>query len=205
MPKTSLLMLSGGIDSAYALHKLLRETDDEVIVHHVHLVTDQGRHIPEAKSCQQIVEYCKSSLRSIFYTESTIDHRRFLTPGFDINAVALEAGMVSSSYHMATRQKKTIDRWVIGMSSDDEIVERRWTRAADIARWNCQEGAQPDLFIFPRIDVRDQLRAMPRELFEMTWSCRRPENLTNKPTPCGKCKSCLRRDAAARDVYAAAA
>ncbi len=201
----SLLMLSGGIDCAYALHKLLRETDDEVVVHHVHFVTDQGRHIPEAESCRKILEYCKTSLRPVFHTESTIDHRRFLTPGFDLMAVGLEAGMVASSYHMATQQKKTIDRWIVGISKDDEVPERRLTRAAEVARWNCQAGAPPELFIFPRIDVREQLRSMPRELFEMTWSCRQPANLPKDPTPCGKCPSCLRRAAAARDAYAEAA
>ena len=37
-PKTMLVMFSGGIDSTHSLVELLRETDDEVLVHHIHLV-----------------------------------------------------------------------------------------------------------------------------------------------------------------------
>ena len=41
--RTTLVMLSGGVDSVYRLVKLLRETDDEVLAHHVHLVNIEQR------------------------------------------------------------------------------------------------------------------------------------------------------------------
>jgi 7-cyano-7-deazaguanine synthase in queuosine biosynthesis len=52
----SLMMLSGGIDSTYVLARLLRETDDEILVHHVHFLNNSNRHIPEAAACKKIVD-----------------------------------------------------------------------------------------------------------------------------------------------------
>lgn len=198
----SLVMLSGGIDSAYVLHKILTETDDEVLVHHVHLMTDMGRHVPEASACNAIVKYCRAKFRSFHYSESTIDHRRFVAHGWDLMAAGFEAGMVASSYHAINRSEKAIDRWIVGLSSDDIVPPHRIERASETARFNCMIDQKPKLFIFPRIDVRDQLRAMPRELAEMTWSCRQPVNVSNSPVACNKCSACLRRQAAFRDVWA---
>jgi len=198
----SLVMLSGGIDSAYALHKVLTETDDEVLVHHVHLLTDLGRHIPEASACQSIARYCQKFIRPFHYSESTIDHRRFVAHGYDLMAAGFEAGMVASSFHIAHRNKKSIDRWIVGISSDDDVPAHRIERAGETARFNCMFDPKPKLFIFPRIDVRDQLRKMPRELAEMTWSCRKPENVPGKSVECNKCSACLRRQSAFRDVWA---
>ena len=201
----SLVMLSGGIDSAYALYKVLKETDDEVLVHHIHLVTDLGRHIPEAKACTEIIEYCKKNLRAFHYSESTIDHRRFVAHGYDLMAAGFEAGMVASSFHVVSGGRRAIDRWIVGISKDDELPEHRIERAAETARFNCMFDPKPKLFIFPRIDVREQLRFMPRSLAEATWSCRHPKELPNNPSPCGQCASCKRRDSAFRDVWPEAA
>ena len=198
----SLVMLSGGIDSAYARHKLLRETDDEVIAHHIHLITDHGRHIPEAEACKKIVSFCSTKVRPMMYTESSIDHRRFVVQGFDLIAAGFEAGMVASSFRVVHGSKKSIDRWIAGISADDTITERRLNHARLTARYNTVVGASPKLFLFPRLDVRDQIRSMPMELFEATWSCRFPKNLPYHPAPCGTCSSCTRRITAARDVYA---
>jgi 7-cyano-7-deazaguanine synthase in queuosine biosynthesis len=201
----SLVMLSGGIDSAYVLHKVLAETDDEVLVHHVHLVTDLGRHVPEAKACETIVEYFRKNIRQFHFSESTIDHRRFVAHGFDLIAAGFEAGMVASSFHAVSRGKRWIDRWIVGISKDENVPERRIERAADVARFNTMSDEKPALFLFPRLDVRDQLRAMPRELVDATWSCRRPAFRDTVPMPCGKCQSCQRRNAAFRDVWPEAA
>lgn len=198
----SLVMLSGGIDSTYVLHKILTETDDEVLVHHVHLMTDLGRHILEAAACNAIVEYCKEKFRPFHYSESTIDHRRFAAHGYDLMAAGFEAGMIASSFHVVHRNQRSIDRWIVGLSSDDDIPPHRIERAGETARFNCMFDPKPKLFIFPRVDVRDQLRAMPRELAEMTWSCRQPVNISKSPVACNKCSACLRRQAAFRDVWA---
>lgn len=198
----SLLMLSGGIDSAYALVKLLRETDDEVIVHHIHLVTNLGRHIPEASSCQQIVDYCRKNFRSFYYTESAVDRRRYLVHGFDLLTAGFEAGVIAASYRIAHRREKKIDRWIVGIAADDQVPDLRLDDAARLCKMNCTVGEAPKLFIFPRVDLVEQVEYLPEDLFNLTWSCRRPLGLPRSPAACGQCSSCTRRAKAERHLAA---
>jgi hypothetical protein len=199
----TMVMLSGGIDSVYALYRLLRETDDVIHVHHIHLLTDTGRHIAEAQRCHRVVEYCRKNVRDFSYSETTIDHRGFPCHGFDLIAAGLEAGMVASSYLMKTR--KGIDRWTVGLAQDDEVPSYRIRDARNACKANYQgETAPPDLEVFPRASVEDQVAYLPAELFDLTWSCRNPIIVKDKSgdidkiLPCKECKSCLRRASAAR-------
>jgi len=190
----SLLMFSGGIDSTYALAKLLRETEDEVLVHHIHLLTNTGRHIPEARSCKQIVDYCRRTMRPFFYSESAIDHRRFMAHGFDLIAAGFETGMVASSYALASGLQKNIDRWIVGIAGDDVLPEKRFKHAQLCCEFNCSQGRPPQLFMFPFVDVVEQVNYLPEKLYRMTWSCRQPAGLPDNPVPCGRCKACKRRE-----------
>lgn len=187
----TLVMLSGGLDSAYVLYRLLHETDDEVLVHHVHLLTDLGRHIPEAKSCQRIVEYCRSNVRAFTYSESTIDRRGFCCHGYDLLSAGIEAGVVAASFSMRTR--RYVDRWTVGIAKDDRNSEERIEAARRCCEFNCQCSPTPDLFLFPPIGPREEAAYMPLELFDLTWSCRQPQGLPQESRPCGKCQSCRRR------------
>jgi 7-cyano-7-deazaguanine synthase in queuosine biosynthesis len=196
----SLLMLSGGFDSTYALHKLLTETDDEVLVHHIHLLTDQNRHIPEAESCRKIVAYCRTNLRPFHYSESSIDHRGFSCHGFDLIAAGLEVGVVASSYGWTHQRKKTIDRWIIGIARDDEVAPDRFGRAQICCEANCQFIKPPRLFLFPAVSPTEQFDELPRQLFDLTWSCRTPNKAQTSFVPCRACKSCQRRERLVRKV-----
>lgn len=194
----SLLMLSGGIDSTYALYKLLRETDDEVLVHHIHLMNNLGRHIPELHSCRKIATYCHKNIRPLIYTETTIDHRNFAAHGWDLIAAGLEAGVVATSFFIT--RKKAIDRWIVGMADDDAVPADRLRRAQLCCQFNWQGGASanpPQLFTFPLIGGAQEVSALPKDLFDLTWSCRspRPGNRPDQHEPCGECKACKRRAA----------
>jgi len=198
----TLIMLCGGIDSTYTLAKLLRETQDEILVHHVHFFTDTGRHVPEAESCKRIVGYCQNKIRPFFYSESAIDHRRFACHGYDVMALGLEAGMVAASFNMV--RKRLVRRWTFGLAKDDEMPSFRVLQAERCCEWNCQLEP-PHLFLLPRVDVEEEARYLAEELFSMTWSCRMPRDLQGYPGECGECKSCLRRARAARSVSRAVA
>jgi 7-cyano-7-deazaguanine synthase in queuosine biosynthesis len=188
----TMVMLSGGIDSTYLLYWLLRETNDVIHAHHIHLLTDTKRHVAEAARCKQIVEYCRKEVRPFTYSESSIDHRGFPCHGYDLMAASLEAGMVASSFFMTT--KKNIDQWTVGIAADDDIPPMRIRHANVCSEANCQEGKAPRLKIFPRLDVKDQAAYLPADLFSLTWSCRYPSIAElGAAEPCGKCKPCLRR------------
>jgi 7-cyano-7-deazaguanine synthase in queuosine biosynthesis len=186
----SLLMLSGGLDSTHALQKLLKETDDEVLVHHIHLVTNFGRHLAEAESCKKIVEYCRKNFRAFAYTESAIDHRRFLAHGYDLVAAAFEAGMVAGSFKLAT--DRSVDRWIVGISNADLMPLRRFLSATVVCQANCLEPTAPKLFLFPRVSQQEVIDALPLELYRMTWSCRYGLREGRNFKPCGSCATCKR-------------
>ena len=80
--KSSVLMLSGGIDSVAGLKYLLVETDKSLYVHHIHLKNNEGIQYPrykkEAEAVRKIVPYMKKTFRNFNYTESTIDVRQIV-------------------------------------------------------------------------------------------------------------------------------
>lgn len=115
--RITLIMLSGGVDSVYALAKVLKESDDVVLAHHMHLINREGRHKAEAHACKKIVEYCKTNYRDFYYTESVIDRSRFKAFGMDIISAAFEAGIVVQSYHADTGS--LVDRWTCGINAED--------------------------------------------------------------------------------------
>ena len=80
--KSSVLMLSGGVDSVSVLKRVLDETDEYLYVHHIHLKNDEGldckRYIKEAEACRKVVPYMKKNFRDFHYTESTIDVKQIM-------------------------------------------------------------------------------------------------------------------------------
>lgn len=186
----SLLMLSGGLDSAWALVKLLKETDDEVLVHHMHLITDFRREEPEKQSCQKIVEYCRKHYRPFTYSETAIDHRGMSSHGIDLIAAGFTAGVVAASYFSETN--KHIDRWIVGISTEDRVPLRRFIRADNVCRYNCQSNEPPTFYKFPPVSQQEIIDTLPVDLYELTWSCRQPVITVNGYKPCGSCATCER-------------
>ena len=78
--KSSVLMLSGGIDSVSVLKRILLETDESLYVHHIHLKNNEGveyeRYKKESEAVRKIVPYMKKTFRNFNYTESIIDVRQ---------------------------------------------------------------------------------------------------------------------------------
>ena len=80
---SSVVMLSGGIDSVAVLKRLLEETDEKIYAHHIHLKNNEGAHNikrykAEALTLRKIVPYMKKTFRDFHYSESTIDVRQLM-------------------------------------------------------------------------------------------------------------------------------
>src|SRR5690606_37600278 len=70
----TLLLLSGGIDSAYCMWRLLSE-GRALHVHHVHLKNHEGRLEYEAQATKRILSWMRGrGLTSFTYTESAWDY-----------------------------------------------------------------------------------------------------------------------------------
>ncbi len=197
----TLIMLSGGLDSTYTLAKILQDTEDEVFVHHVHLLTNGNKHVKEAESCKAIVEYCRKNMRDFSYSETAIDHRRLLAHGYDLLSIGLEAGVVAGSYHLVTHKEQRIDRWLVGYCLEEELAPRRLKLAQEICAMNCERIVKPPtLELLESITQLEQVEYLPSDLCRLTWSCPRPtEGENGVLIPCGECNSCRRLAALAKD------
>ncbi|MDF2235900.1 hypothetical protein P2H44_25400 [Albimonas sp. CAU 1670] len=187
--RTTLVMLSGGIDSVWTLMRLLRDTGDTVYAHHVHFLNEEGRHRVEAEACRAIVAHLAERFRSFRYSETAIDHRRMRWYGYDIVGVGFEAGICAHSYHLA--QGRPMDRWTIGTCLEEGHDAERFVHVEACVAANCHPNPAPAFFLVPPVSKAREIEDLGPELAGLCWTCRRPQ-----PRPgggwleCGACKTC---------------
>lgn len=187
----SLVMLSGGLDSVYSLYRMLKESDDEILVHHLHLVNKENRHIIEAESCKQVMAYCRQHFGDIPYTESTVDHSMFSAFGLDSFIVSYMAGVVARNYGEQTG--KRIPRWIWGycIEEQDSSDPRHYEQLENICAVASYPFEHPVReYISPVISKAAQAEYMPEELVAASWSCRAPVWTVRGPRECGVCHTC---------------
>ena len=182
-PVRSLLMWSGGPGSTHALLRLLRETEDEVIVHHLHLhagppAAGSGhRCAHQAKAVSRLLPPLQSRERAFVYEESRVDLSALGPRASDHAALAWMAAQ-SALAHALT----PFDRIVFGhgaharrwqpdtyANAHSRLVTQRIIRGV----WECDDV--PHLYLFsPRPTRREQLSYLGGELAEHTVCCERP-------------------------------
>lgn len=193
--QVTLVMFSGGIDSVYVLYRLLKESDDEIIAHHIHFVNREGRHRAEEIACRRIVKWLSETVRPFIYTESTVDRRRFRAFGMDDMTVGFEVGIIANSFLMD--RGHDIDRWTTGTCLEEELeyygaeeVER-FEHVLNAAAAGCYPNPAPRFFQLKIIPKKDQMAYMGSTLVDLCWTCREPIwDGDAPPKECGKCKTC---------------
>lgn len=203
-PKVTLVMLSGGIDSVYSLVKLLKETKDEILVHHVDLINQEDRFRIEGKRCLEVVDYCRKNYRDFSFSQSAVDHRGFRFFGYDMVTVGFEAGIVAHSYLMAKGQP--VDRWTVGTCTEEGHWEERFEHVEACVAANCFPHEPPSFFLLPMVTKREEMDYLPERLVDICWTCRTPVKTDDGVEECGECKTCKLmievRQARARAVVA---
>jgi len=118
--------------------------------------------------------------------------------------------MVASKVAPNLRGKVTVALGWTADSMEKPVVQDRMKRNCTNNMWevcrnsidntNKRSRLNPKLWM-PLVDMRyyktDILRECPKELVDLTWSCRRPI----RGEPCGRCFSCKERVAAANIVH----
>jgi 7-cyano-7-deazaguanine synthase in queuosine biosynthesis len=191
---TTLVMFSGGLDSTAMLVKLLAETKDELRVHHIRMANAEGREGAEGEACRRIVAWCRGRYREFRYSESGLDFRGLEAIPIDYLSIAFVACAVAIDTPRCGRIA------VASLSRDTDIANRseRQRRVFDelYACYRARRLGEPRVeWIYPVYDwTKEQVaRSLPRELRELTWSCRRPVPEGAGWRPCGACKACLAR------------
>jgi len=190
-------MFSGGLDSTAMLVRLLRGSGDELRVHHVRMVNRERRAEAEQQAVEHIVAYCRERYRAFRYSESGLDFAALEAIPIDYLSIAFVACQVAIDTPRCNRIA------VAALQRDTDIVNRseRQRRVFDAlyACYRSRKLGEPEVeWIYPVYTAtKAELAAeLPRELVDLTWSCRRPvqcESHGNKWRPCGVCKACLAR------------
>ena len=187
-------MFSGGLDSTAMLVKLLEETPDELRVHHIRMANREQRAEAEQAAVERIVAWCRVRYRPFQYSESALDFAELVAIPIDYLCVAFVACQVAVDTPRCNRVA------VASLARDTDIENRsaRQRRVFD-AMYECyryRKLGEPEVqWIYPvyHATKRELAAALPRELVEMSWSCRRPVRAGDAFLPCGACKACLAR------------
>ena len=184
-------MFSGGIDSTAMLVKLLTEGADELRVHHIHMHNREMRAQAEGRAVDGILRYVNDHYRPFRYSESALDFRGLEAIPIDYLSIAFVACQVAIDTPRCTR----IAVGALAADTDIENRNARQRRAFD-AMYECYRArklGEPRVdWIYPVYDTpkAEIAAALPAELLDLTWSCRRP---VDGSRPCLACKACKAR------------
>jgi 7-cyano-7-deazaguanine synthase in queuosine biosynthesis len=188
---TTLVMFSGGLDSTAMLVKLLGETADELRVHHIRMVNKEGRDSAEQRAVESILRYLRTRYRPFRYSESALNFTGLEAIPIDYLSIAFVACQVAID-------TAGCNRIAVGsLATDTDIVNRteRQKRVFEemYGCYRARKLGEPRVdWIFPVYDTPKAAlaAALPHELLDLTWSCRRP---VDGLRPCMTCKACKAR------------
>ena len=191
---STLALLSGGLDSTAMLVKLLTETRQELRVHHIRLANREGRADAEDSAVKRIVAYCSHHYRPFRYSESGMDFTALEAIPIDYMAVAYVACQVAID-------TPGCNRIAVGTLACDTDEANRSARQRQVfgVMYECYRarrlGEKSIEWTYPvhALDKPELARLLPRELLELTWSCRTPVRTASGFEACGRCKACRAR------------
>ena len=195
-------MFSGGLDSTAMLVKLLAEGADELRVHHIRMENREMRAQAEGFAVERIVAWCRARYRPFRYSESGLDFRALEAIPIDYLSIAFVACQVAIDTPGCNRVA------VGALAADTDIANRsaRQKRAFD-ALYDCYRArklGEPQVdWTFPVFHTAkaELAAALPQDLLDLTWSCRRP---IEGFRPCLVCKACRAREQGLRTPAATA-
>lgn len=193
----TLLMFSGGLDSTGALWQLLQNKENKVHIHHLHLINKEKRAKAEHIAVKNIISYISRHYK-IKYSESYHEYPYYsYLSMINNNAMALNQNFmfdsdiynfIAGTICLSLPQIKTI---AIGRTKSDSSldVEQRAIRGNKLLELFTTNIKK----VYPvgHLTKHEIYDMLPKELRDMTWSCRTPiyadENTIKE---CGKCKAC---------------
>lgn len=183
----TLVMLSGGLDSTTVLFKLLSETDKIVFVHHTTYLNSEERARCELYAVNNIVDWCDRNIRQLYFTKNAIDFRFMPHPPWDYQVVAFVAAQICQKW-------TAISEMAVGLeyAPPNPNWPLDWHHARNIFDSMFRFRERRVNWIFPVKDMTklDEFNCLPRELYDLTWSCRTPVKEEGKLSPCKNCPPC---------------
>jgi 7-cyano-7-deazaguanine synthase in queuosine biosynthesis len=185
--KNTLIMLSGGLDSVYEATFRLKETDENVHLHHIVLINAESKtkHIAEHEVCKKLIPEFKK-IRDFTFSESLINHSQYQQIPFDMAIVCFEAGCVSRS-RINNPNTLPFTHWTIGTCLEEGHWESRFEKISPIVNSMCWPYDAPKFELGQNLICKKNELKYVNDLNIPFMSCRNPiEN-----SPCGKCFKCI--------------
>jgi hypothetical protein len=180
---SALLMLSGGLDSVSLLANILEETDQSLHAHHIEIQNYENRQQAEDVAMQAVLAYCRERYRAFSFSTSRSEFPLGRGGGFDLTLVLFTASRVH------TALGRVVDIVYTGhiAPTRPEILEGSAVFNACYINKRFKPVWLRPLTRLKKIDIYDSI---PRELADLTWSCRRPVQKGDSYEPCGECHTC---------------
>ena len=201
-------MWSGGVDSTGGLYKLLKDTRDDVFVHHIHLKTGNYRWLAEKDAIEEMKPWLRKNVRDFDYSDSTFEYDLSAKDGFfgwDIMTCMYIGGIFA--------RDRECSRIIASESEDDfvtQVPSPGWRISISQILAIIPSLKDPHMSqSFPEIwqpltsyKKKEIWDFLPTYLKENVWCCRSPEvdtgpqfirggPKTSKPyIECGKCRAC---------------
>jgi hypothetical protein len=188
---SSLIQLSGGIDSTYVLWKWLQENPNEFCVaHHIKLNgVDENRVQEESEAVDKILKWFDSKgLNNYFYLENTFDYGNFTSCIYDVELCGFLAGVILYSPRWGSVTKM--------IHSIYESESERETKRKRLMQITCERTIE-SFYPLKNKEKWQVINEMPQELLELCWFCRTP----NSGKPCGECHTCKEVEESKEIIY----
>jgi len=196
-----LVTWSGGLDSTYGLVRVLRETEDDIFVHHIHrfaphddksAAAESGRY--EATAVGKMLPLIRERYRDFAYSESLIDNTAFPQFAPDATTVLMFAGCMVRRLEFGPE-----DRILDVMNKDEDGDWSPASMSGKLLRMNSRHILKlvqrtdeiPDLYTYEDIPTKaEEVAYLPRDLVELNASCRAPRLIDGSWRNCGICRKC---------------
>lgn len=185
----TLLLLSGGIDSAFCLWQRV-QAGLPTRTHHVDLDDSEGRCEVERGAVTRVLHWMENHGSGLIeHSSSAMSFRKMWVP-YNFHAWAYWAGVV-----MAAPSGQAIDTVILPRHSDafDNPEDAQESDRVYLGHVELIAKRKPRLaFPIAHMTKADVVKAMPKDLLALCWWCRRP----NGKQPCHKCRTCKQVDPA---------
>lgn len=183
----TLVMYSGGLDSAAMLANTLQETDHKVHVHHIKIINVEGRDQVEDTAVTNTLEYIRKHYRDFDYSTSRSEFMLGKGGGTDLQLQMFTAGRINCALgglidHVFTGHQ--FPKFTV-LSEGAVLFNAMFAERTKKPEW---------LRPLAKIKKSDVYASIPPDLAKLTWSCRKP--VAKKVIggsiflPCGKCHAC---------------
>lgn len=197
-------MLSGGLDSTYMLYHYLKHTQYNLHVHHISLRNpSEKRWVQEDAATKHIIKYLLRRHRKFQYSESMIkvtniggvwDYEIYMLMAMTVARKICNKNYVAVAVGRNLDDLERFDSFNQFGIDNVKAISDYWDAMLSFCTMEMRKKIHPKV-LYPIVNIskKDILKACPKKLKDLTWSCREavPNIKTKQLEACGECHSCL--------------